>query len=292
MTGQLGEDLHALAIRQGSALTSVVALTTLPSRAVRGQNAFRLEYADGRVLKGRSFKNPAEAAECVELSRHLDVGTFPPTIAHAGTGVLSVWIEGRPLAVADCGAALVERCGRLLALIHTTRLDPADCQRAAAAVARDLPSLGREIDELVARGVLDARQAARAAGIAAEYEPAERATGLVHDDFCAENMVVDGEGRLWVVDNENVGLGALDFDLARTWYRWPLAPALRAAFYRGYAEHRPLDSFRAHFWFWAISALVGSAAFRLRVHDDGIAVPCRRLDDLLQTSRTAEPLAL
>jgi hypothetical protein len=104
--------------------------------------------------------------------------------------------------------------------------------------------------------------------------------------------VIDGEGRVWIVDNEGLGFGALDFDLARSWYRWPLAPELRQAFYRGYGEHRPVDSLRAHFWYWAISVLVASAVFRLRTHDDGVAVPCRRLEDLLQQRHVGEPLAL
>ena len=31
------------------------------------------------------------------------------------------------------------------------------------------------------------------------------------------------DGALCLVDNETVDLGPLDYDLARTWYRWPLA---------------------------------------------------------------------
>lgn len=291
MRVDLGDTLHALAVSQGSALTDATTLTTRVSRAGRGRRSFRLAYADGRVLKGRSFTNASEAAQSVELSRHLDETAFPRTIAWAESAVLTAWIDGRPLEAATVSPTLVETCGRLLGQLHTTPCLPSLPQRAGAPTA-DLAGLSRELDELVKHGVLSARHAAQAIAIAADDEPAEWATGLVHDDFCAENMVLDGEGRVWIVDNEHLGLGALDFDLARTWYRWPLSPALREAFNRGYSKCRPLEAFRAHFRFWAISVLASSASFRLRTHDDGVAVPCRRLIDLLETDRAADPLAL
>ena len=277
---------------QGSALVSVSPLTTLTSRAIRGRRAFRLEYADGRVLKGRSFKDSSEAAQFVELTRGLDEAWFPRTIACADAAVLTAWIHGRPLAPSDCTPARVESCGRLLGQLHAIPLGSSQRQCASAAAVPDLSTLRQDADELVFHGILARAQAAAAVAIAADQEPARRDVGLVHDDFCAENMIIDGDGRVWIVDNEGLDLGAFDFDLARTWYRWPLPPALREAFYRGYAEHRPVASFRAHFWFWAVSVLIGSAVFRLRTHDDGVAVPCRRLDSLLQTSRTAEALTL
>jgi hypothetical protein len=30
------------------------------------------------------------------------------------------------------------------------------------------------------------------------------------------------DGRLRVVDNEALSVGACDYDLARTWHRWPM----------------------------------------------------------------------
>jgi hypothetical protein len=35
-------------------------------------------------------------------------------------------------------------------------------------------------------------------------------------------MVVDGAGRLHVIDNERMRVDALGFDVGRCWYRWSL----------------------------------------------------------------------
>lgn len=40
---------------------------------------------------------------------------------------------------------------------------------------------------------------------------------LVHGDFCAENMVVDADGRPFLIDFERVGMGNVDHDLAWFW---------------------------------------------------------------------------
>ena len=40
---------------------------------------------------------------------------------------------------------------------------------------------------------------------------------LVHGDFCEQNIVVDGEGRPYLIDFERVGMGNVDHDLAWFW---------------------------------------------------------------------------
>jgi hypothetical protein len=84
-----------------------------------------------------------------------------------------------------------------------------------------------------------------------------------------------------VVDNETICELWQDYDLARTWYRWPMDTLAFAAFLEGYHLHRAADEFLAHFQFWTISVLLRSAAFRLR---NGVApeLPVQRLESLLQ----------
>ena len=124
--------------------------------------------------------------------------------------------------------------------------------------------------------------AQEAVALARRSAPATADWGLCHGDFCAENLLVVPALGLHVVDNETICELWQDYDLARTWYRWPMEALAFAAFLDGYREHRQADTFLAHFQFWAICALLRSAAFRLR---EGVSaeVPIRRLEALLKS---------
>ena len=86
---------------------------------------------------------------------------------------------------------------------------------------------------------------------------------MIHRDYCAENLLLAPSGRIHVVDNESIDVGPLDYDLARTWYRWPMGPRQRAAYWKGYARYRDPGSFSSSFAFWAVKVLVESSLFRL-----------------------------
>ena len=74
--GSLDPDLVALVGRLGVPLRAAGELTTLPS-PVFDRPAWRLELADGRVLKGRVFADAAEAARFAELAAVLPKPGFP-----------------------------------------------------------------------------------------------------------------------------------------------------------------------------------------------------------------------
>jgi Ser/Thr protein kinase RdoA (MazF antagonist) len=93
------------------------------------------------------------------------------------------------------------------------------------------------------------------AEIAVMQRPLDFESGLIHADFCADNMIVTGEGDIVVIDNEQLRVGALDYDLARCWCRWPMNSAQREAFCRGYEQYRSLQQFAQNQTFWAIRAL-------------------------------------
>jgi hypothetical protein len=78
--------------------------------------------------------------------------------------------------------------------------------------------------------------------------------------------------RLYVIDNEWISLDAADFDLARTFTRWPMSEAAWARFIAAYGmDPGPLD-------FWKIVSAVLSARARLRKAPD-------RLDAALDALR-------
>jgi hypothetical protein len=87
---------------------------------------------------------------------------------------------------------------------------------------------------------------------------------LTHQDFCGANLVLKG-GAIVAIDNVTMKVSALDEDLARTWYRWPLGESEWRTFLRGYSEKRDVDSYLSHERFWRALTLIHAAAVRLRV---------------------------
>jgi len=134
-----------------------------------------------------------------------------------------------------------------------------------------------QLQQLAATGQLEAEHVRLLDDRLQRLDPGSASTGLVHTDFCGENMVVDGDGRLWVVDNERLGIGILAYDLARAWYRWALPDAAWERFRAAYADAAPLRDALEQPGFWNIAAAVGSAVLRLRLDRTRAHVPLDRL---------------
>jgi hypothetical protein len=66
-----------------------------------------------------------------------------------------------------------------------------------------------------------------------------------------------------VVDNEALSIGFLDFDLARSWYRWELGPEAWRRFLDRYAAHRSELPGEQPFRFWRIAATALGARVRV-----------------------------
>ena len=123
--------------------------------------------------------------------------------------------------------------------------------------------LASQLTELTDRDSFDSRVARQLLDRAAEREATELTYGVTHTDFNPRNMVMNKDGEVWIVDNEDVKRGALDYDLARCWRQWPMTPAERDAFCEAYSRVRSLDSFLAHQEFWSICTLVNTAKIQL-----------------------------
>jgi hypothetical protein len=275
----LGPDLLSLARARGVPLAKIEAVTTLPSR-VRKRGAFALHFADGTRLKGRRFETPECANEVARL-RHALGGGFAPLLARRGDAMLLEWIEGPSLASLDAiPEHVLRRCGRMLGSIHALRPDALPDAPARgtdhffAKLERDVALLcgagllGGEI----ARRVLEDADAARPGGVTRG--------GAIHNDFCPENIVLAPGDAPVCVDDETLSVGPHDFDLARTWYRWPMRGEEFAQFAGGYREHCGLASFERDFRFWATCVLVGSASTRLRAQTVRVLEPLERLRQL------------
>jgi aminoglycoside phosphotransferase (APT) family kinase protein len=264
---ELGRDLTALVAGLGSTVERVRHLTRRPSASGLAA-CYQITLGDGRTVKGRRCRNESAAVRIEAFSRRLPDGHFPAVLERRGAALLIEWIEGRPLTRRQDDGTFVRRAGALLGRIHTVSgLSPERIPKLSPEVERR--RLAQALDRLAVVGLtrVESQALVRAA---TRRVPVQPAVGLVHRDFCPENAVVDPGGRIWFVDIETVGVGAYDYDLARTEYRWPLHFTTRRSFLEGYATYRSDEAFRCHETYWLTLSLVDSALYRLR---EGIARP-------------------
>jgi thiamine kinase-like enzyme len=218
--------------------------------------AWRIDLADGRTLKLRHFGASEEARLHLEIRALLEPA-FAPAIAQWDGFVVEEWIDGDPLADED-GERRVEEAGALLARLHRTRLEPTVAARVDTA-----PWLARahsDLERLVASGALGEHDARALRVEVARRDPRYAAAVLVHLDFCAENMLIDREGRLRVVDNELVAVRPGGLDLGRTFHRWPMPRERWARFFASYRRASGAAPEPTGFW-RIVAALTGARVF-------------------------------
>ncbi len=263
---RLGPDLEALVAALDAPVRRIVTLTRLRAPGVE-HGSFRLELLDGRVLKGRRLLSPEHAARVTAILEVMDRRHFPPVIAHLGEALLEEWRPGEPLDHATLGPTPMRQCGAILGAVHRAAPPAVEVDARARPEAR-LAAARWQSHTLVRAGVLSAASRKRLIALLEAQLPADAAIGVIHRDFCAENLVWDASGQPHVVDNETMQVGAFDFDLARTWYRWPMTDAQAIAFLDGYSAHRSPESFLASFVFWTLVMLVDVSRYHLRVGTD------------------------
>lgn len=276
----LGDDLWTLVERVDSPLVGITSLTRLPSDRLH-RASFRLRFADGRVLKGRRFDSEDEAARVWALSRLLDRRHFPDIVARQGKAVLVEWVEARAWDEMRPPLRLYEQLGEVLGALHCVRLPDAAATGRGVTLDSWQRRLRGNLAQLVRLNVLSDQEEELATELAMQVAPIQLETGVVHGDFCSENIVVTSGGRAWIVDNERLSIDAPAYDLARTWYRWPMDPDGQGAFLRGYSRQRSPNDFREHFSFWVIAVLSEAAVFRVSSATPDMNVPLERLREQL-----------
>jgi thiamine kinase-like enzyme len=150
------------------------------------------------------------------------------------------------------------------------------------------PRFDRLLADLVAAEALDPGAARETARLAVLHAPRTASVGLCHTDFCGENIVTDAAGTVFVIDNEGIAVDAYEYDLARTWYRWPMTELQQRAYAEGYGDHDHATRFASHFLYWALMALVESSAVRVRVRAASARIPLSRLAELLRSHGRGE----
>ena len=274
----MGPDLVTLLRETGSAPRDVTTVTGLPS-PVLGRATFRIELVDGRVLKGRRFDEPAHAAGLVRLTGLLGFECLSRVVARRGAATLDEWVPGPVAGGSSPTPEFLEACGAILGRIHS-RPAPASDLASAPSVAVRRAVAEQQVGELERLGLVDPGLGRQLRAVVTAEVPVTATVGFVHRDFAPENLVLGPSGRPVVVDNTTLAIDLHDFDLGRTWYRWPMTAGEWTAFTAGYRRERSPDAFAAHFRFWAATVLMDAALFRHHARSEGADVPLMRLATL------------
>jgi aminoglycoside phosphotransferase (APT) family kinase protein len=283
---RFGGDLAGLVRQLHSPLSEVTLLTTLPS-PVSGRASLRLRLEDGRTLKAIVFETESEAKRAAMLLRFADRHHFPEMLGRRGRAMMFKWVDGRPVVPADCGLERLGELGRIHAKLHSTPL-PGKIKHHAMPAENWNERLDRYFHEFARFEVLAAGEQRLAARLALNHSPKDIPVGLVHKDFCAENMVIDPSGHIWVIDIETFSVDSPDYDLARTWHRWPMKSEQSEAYLDGYRCLRSTVEFQEYSLYWKIAVLVESALFRLQRQTSGWEVPIRRLLQLIHETSSPQ----
>jgi aminoglycoside phosphotransferase (APT) family kinase protein len=255
------------------------------------RRVYRLDLKGGRVLKARRLEDEATARRLFEIRQMAPAG-FAPVLHCHGAVMLEAWIEGEELAQRPATTRHLIEAATLLACLHATphvsgRRLPATQSTAAE---REMAEQARW--RLAADGRLALAECDGIGTALQQLDPKQALLGLVHTDFCGENMVIDPDGRLHIIDNERMDLGALGLDVARTWYRWTLPPPAWECFRANYQARMPYEDTLRHFAFWALVATLKSAILLLRLDPARAHVPIERLRQIMAEFVQVELMSL
>lgn len=260
---RLGGDLGNVIASLPGAVAAYREITRF-SGARHQKASFRLTLEDGRVLKLRLHRTPAGIAAYRALLPRLDGLPFPRCVLARGRLSVEQWVDGEPVAAVTPGDGLARAAGTLLAAVHA-RAPGAPLPASRPRGVDDYEALAlRELGQLQQAGLLTPAAIGDLEAQLASCRPRRLVNGIVHGDFGLDNLVRDGSGALYVIDNESLQLGAPEYDLARAWVRWPRTPGIWAEFLAGYEVSRALPADRATGPFWGILALAETIAVHWR----------------------------
>jgi len=254
-------EVDALLRRLPQQPSDIVEITALRGRTQDRGYAFRVTFPSGTRIKARRFPPGFDCETLRQTLTCLPTDRFAQIRANNSRASLEDWVEGPTLDAVPCTKPLLVASGHFLVDIHhAVPLEFPDgdvLDRYGHTLEANLMSL-REV------GLLDRSVVRDVAAFVSRNAPQRCIQGLTHQDFCGANLVLKGR-TIVAIDNVTMRVSALDEDLARTWYRWPLGESEWRTFLRGYSEKRDVDSYLSHERFWRALALIHAAAVRLRV---------------------------
>jgi phosphotransferase family enzyme len=272
----LGPDILAALARIDGEPIDADTITGLPA-ARTDRATFRIVLQDGRVVKARRMRRARKADRFARIIRALAHESLPAPLLVDGRVTIEAWIDGAIVATLPLDHERLMRAADLLASIHV----PDGARPRGRAPSDVVASTRRRLANLAARGALARDEVRDALHLLQRLAPPAADLGITHNDFCAENLVEMPGGRLVVVDNEGLRQGFLDYDVARTWYRWSMSDAQWGAFVARYRSWRTGGIPDDHARFWRMAAVVKSAHLRAARDTADAFVPIERLRALL-----------
>ena len=288
LAARVGPDVAAVLARLGAPVADVVRVTGLPDKKT-GRATFRVALEDGRVLKVRRLTRASRGTRFSELLAALASPRFPPVLALEGRVSVEPWLVGTPLTELPLGAGRLQQAADVLGALHATASLGGRRLLGTRPTRSLLQGTARRLAQLGSGGALARPEVVALVEAAVRSAPARATAGVAHTDFCADNLIEDAGGQLRVVDNEGLRLDFLDYDLARTWYRWPMSQRHWSVFLDRYLRwRRPPPDPRAD-PFWRIAAVVRSLHLRKSRGTGQEAAPSARLREILAALEGSAP---
>lgn len=242
--------------------------------------AYRVEDEAGHVVKLRQFESEAAARTVFELRAGLEPA-FAPALQRYGGVIVEAWIDGRALS-ADEAAARAHEAGALLGRLHTRPLAADTATTTSTAPWRE--GVESDLALLEAAAALPAAVVSRLLEIVRLEDPGSEPAARIHLDFCADNMILDAQGALRVIDNEQLTVDSTGLDLARTFCHWPMPDPAWERFGAGYRSAAPAVPRAGAFW-RIVAAALGARLYLQR----GLPLPERPLELLRQCAAKTHP---
>lgn len=250
------------------------------------KGSYKLILEDGQTLKWRKFEALYDAERVYSLWKHLNPNNFPRLIRRYETSMLLEWVEGTNLSSENILPLTYKRCGELLGKMHLAKITTDEIEN----FTKYTPKNTKEAIELIlgyttniySQGTVNDKEIDIIKKLVNKYSPQSFEMGLVLADLCPENIVTKKSGDICIIDNETLSIDSLDYDLARTFYRWPMNGDQKKAFLSGYETYRSAQSYSNHYYFWDIRVLVKSILHRTRAKANNAAVPIDKLKSLLR----------
>jgi aminoglycoside phosphotransferase (APT) family kinase protein len=237
---------------------------------------FLVVTGDGARLKARLGPSARSAERAQRLAARLDDPRIPVPVGRRGRVTLETWVDGATLSSLRANPAHIDAAADLLAFIHGFPGAPSRSLPQIRAVTPALAWISRAQEQLLAAEVLDPGLAQEVSEIVRLGLPERARWGLTHNDLSPTNLVVDAGGRLISVDNEHLGWGLLDADLARAWLRWPTPTEAFRRFEARYQAQMDVELSQVARRAWRTAAALVSVGVR---HRHGVAIdqPLARL---------------
>jgi thiamine kinase-like enzyme len=271
-------DLEHLLETEGLQIVDKINISPRPS-IDPPRNTLKILCSNGLTFKARRLETQLQAEKVWNLAQQLPSDTFAKIFAWHGTAFLEQWLDGITLAeLSLIDPTFLRRAGEILGLFHSGFIP-----------IRKLPisdtssqTILNKLSGLIQMGILSEKDAKNIFEIANKNKPATSDFGFCHGDFCAENLILQANGQLFVIDPECLDMNYLDHDIARTWYRWPMSQADFNMFLEGYRTYRNTLEFFNHRAYWAITVLIDSIRFRIRTRTKDILYPLNLLLNFIQ----------